>query len=406
MRVLLISHTCQSPAEGQPKAIELSKIDGLELKVVVPDRWKHYGKWRPLHILDQAKPVIHPLKVRWPWVGPAQFYLHHYPGLARVIREFKPDVIDAWEEPWGLVSLHAARLRQKYAPHAKLVLETEQNINKALPVPFEWIRRKSLAQADWLVSRNPEGIEVCRDKGYAGPATVLPNAVDAELFVPMDRQTARQATGIQGPALGYVGRLVPEKGLADLLQAIAQVGRTVNLYFVGDGPMESELRAQAVALGVSDRVHLTGPKPLDELPSVMNALDALVLPSLTTPSWKEQFGRVIIEAFACGTPVIGSDSGAIPHVIGGDGWVFAEGDVDAMADAIDACLSQSDAAQASTRLRRRERVEAEFTWPVVAKRYAQLWRNVAASKAPDQAPERSADHQGRHHSSSVDGGGG
>jgi len=380
MRVLLISHTCQSPTEGQPKAVQLSRLDGLDLKVVVPERWKHYGNWRPLEILDQARPVIDPHRVRWQWAGPAQFYLHHYPELARTIKRFKPDVIDVWEEPWGLVSLQAARLRDRFAPAAKLVIETEQNINKTLPLPFEWIRRNTLSRADWLISRNPEGVAVCRGMGYAGPATVLPNAVDAELFVPMDRDEAGRRTGIQGPALAYIGRLVPEKGLSGLVEAMSLLDPAVQLYLVGAGPLEQALREQVGRMKLDERVHFMGRKPLDELPAVMNAIDALVLPSLTTPSWKEQFGRVLIEAYACGTAVIGSDSGAIPHVIGEEGWVFAEGDVPSMAEAITACLSVDEQAKEAARVRRRQRVEAEFTWQVVARRYAEVWQRAISGQ--------------------------
>lgn len=385
MRVLLISHTCQSPTEGQPKAVQLSRIDGVELMVVVPDRWKHYGRWRPLEISEDARNVIHPTKVRWPWLGPAQFYLHWYPRLKSIVRSFRPDVIDVWEEPWGLVSLQAARLRDRYAPQAKLVLETEQNLNKQLPMPFEWIRRKSLSSADWLVARNPEAVEVCRAKGYAGPANVLPNAVDADLFVPMDRHEARESLGLCGRVIGYIGRLVPEKGLVGLLESLVRLPEDVSLLLVGQGPMEAELRTKAEELGLSERLHLLGHKPLSQLPTVMNALDALMLPSLTTPSWKEQFGRVIIEAFACGTAVVGSDSGAIPHVIGDDGWVFREGDIDDMARVLSQCLEVNQADQREAQQRRRERVLNEFTWAVVARRYMQVYQSALASGAkPDE----------------------
>ncbi len=393
MRVLLISHTCQSPTEGQPKAVQLSRIDGIELMVVVPDRWKHYGQWRPLEILDEARPVIQPMKVSWPWLGPAQFYLHWYPRLSRLVRAFKPDVIDVWEEPWGLVSLQAARIRDRCAPAAKLVLETEQNLNKKLPLPFEWIRRKSLASADWLVARNAQAVEVCRAKGYGGPATVLPNAVDAELFVPMDRASSRASMQITGQALGYIGRLVPEKGLVGLIEAMPHLSPTTSLYLVGDGPMLTQLRELAGRLGLEKRVHFLGRKPLSALPVVMNAIDALVLPSLTTPSWKEQFGRVIIEAFACGTPVVGSDSGAIPDVIGSDGWLYREGDVKDMVRAINACLSEDEVAKQAARVDRRQRVLSEFTWSAVARRYVGVYRDVLAGRTVGHPsgvdPERS-----------------
>jgi glycosyltransferase involved in cell wall biosynthesis len=359
--------------------VELSKIEGVELMVVVPDRWKHYGRWRPLRVSDEARDVIHPTKVRWPWLGPAQFYLHWYPQLKSLLKSFRPDVIDVWEEPWGLISLQAARVRARHAPHAKLVLETEQNINKKLPTPFEWIRRKSLQSADWLVSRNAEGIDVCRAKGYRGPATVLPNAVDAELFGPMDVVEAREALGFRGHVLGYIGRLVPEKGLAGLVDAMARLPSEVSLVLIGDGPMRSELTEQIQRLDLGDRVQLIGRKPLNELPRYMNAIDALMLPSLTTPSWKEQFGRVIIEAFACGTPVIGSDSGAIAQVIADDGWVFREGDTDDLARCVHACLSVPDKEKSEARARRRERVLQEFTWGVVAQRYVEVYRAAMSS---------------------------
>ena len=70
--------------------------------------------------------------------------------------------------------------------------------------------------------------------------------------------------------------------------------------------------------------------PSTEVPAVLRALDVLVLPSLTTPSWKEQFGRVLQEAMACAIPVVGSDSGEIPHVIGDAGLVTPEGDAAAL----------------------------------------------------------------------------
>lgn len=390
MRVLLISHTCQSPAEGQPKAVELARLAGVELKVVVPDRWKHYGRWRPLEILPEAGGVIEPLAVCWPWVGPAQFYLHWYPKLAKVVRAFKPDVIDVWEEPWGLVSLQAARARRRWAPRAKLVLETEQNLNKQLPMPFEWIRRKSLGQADWLVARNAEAVGVCRSKGYTGPATVLPNAVDVGLFAPMDRAACRQAVKVEGPTLAYIGRLVPEKGLGDLLDAFARLKQDCRLLLVGEGPMDLALRQKSVDLGISDRIEFRGKMPLDQLPQVMNAIDALVLPSRTTERWKEQFGRVIIEAFACGTAVIGSDSGAIPEVIAGDGWVYPEGDVAALAEAIESCLAVSEEDRLAKAASRRERVLAEFSWGRVAERYVEVYRQALGQSGDASLADESA----------------
>src|SRR5690606_30118342 len=133
----------------------------------------------------------------------------------------------------------------------------------------------------------------------------------------------------------YIGRFVEEKGVLDVLDALALCPPDARVLFVGSGPMLDAIKARGAELNLADRVLFLQHQPLAELPAVMNALDALVLPSRTTPRWKEQFGRVIIEAHACATPVIGSDSGAIPAVIGEAGLTFPEGDAAALAKAIE-----------------------------------------------------------------------
>ncbi|HEY3329593.1 MAG TPA: glycosyltransferase family 4 protein [Capsulimonadaceae bacterium] len=219
-------------------------------------------------------------------------------------------------------------------PDAKIIVETEQNIYRRLPVPFSAIQTYSLTHCDFVVGRSREAIEVVRRKGYAGDARVVPNAVDCELFYPLpsgSRASLRSEFGWGGAdvfVLGYAGRLVAEKGLADAVAALSQGPSQAHLVFVGDGPCRQDLIDMATSLGVSERVHFVGACPQVELPRYINSFDALVLPSRTTTTWKEQFGRVLIEAGACAVPSIGSDSGAIPDVIGEGGLTFHEGDVD------------------------------------------------------------------------------
>ena len=239
MRVLLISHTCQSRREGQPKAAFLSRLPGVELCVFVPDRWFEYNQWREAQTPLESSYEFEIGQVRWPWAGPAQWYLHWYPELAKTIKEFQPDIIDLWEEPWGLVSAHAVWLRNHLVPHAKLISETEQNIAKTLPPPFEWFRAYTLKNADFVVGRSTEAIENIRAKGYAGPAASVPNAVDANLFRPLDRAECRRALGFNGFVAGYVGRLVEEKGLADLVTALPHCPPELNLVFCRLRPVRS-----------------------------------------------------------------------------------------------------------------------------------------------------------------------
>jgi glycosyltransferase involved in cell wall biosynthesis len=388
MRVLLISHTCQSQTEGQPKADCLARLPGIDLCVLVPRRWKRYGQWR-----DAEPPISDAFRfevgrVCWPWLGKAQTYMHWYPRLGRLLRDFQPDVIDVWEEPWSLVSAQVCALRNRYLPAARIITETEQNINKRLPPPFEWFRRYTLRHADYAVGRSREAVAVLRDKGYAGPAEVVPNAVDAQRFKPMPRSEARRLAGfggLRGPVVGYVGRLVQAKGVADLIESIGLAHEPMQLLLVGSGPDEAAFRDIVHARELDGRVHFLGSRTPDQLPRLINALDVLVLPSRTTPSWKEQFGRVLIEAHACAVPVVGSDSGGIPDVVGEGGLVVPERDPRALAEALDRLVSDRVEAQRIGRLGY-EQVHANCTWQRVAERMHAIYRKASGHSVDDAPP--------------------
>lgn len=375
MRVLLISHTCQNH-EGQPKAWQLAQMPDLELMVLSPDRWFAYGEWKRAVPPQKNAPFRYVAgKALWPWAGKGQAYLHWYPGLARLMRSFQPDVIDLWEEPWGLVSAHACWLREHLMPQVKIVSETEQNILKNLPPPFEAFRHYTLQRADFCVARNHEATEVLRAKGFEGETRVVPNAVDAELFRPMNREECRAKLNLNGFVVGYVGRLVEEKGLMDAVEALPRCAPDVGLLLVGTGEFQEALEKRAQELKLTGRVRFLGARPTSELPSIMNAMDVLILPSRTTRSWKEQFGRVLIEAHACQVPVIGSDSGAIPDVVGQGGLVVPEGDAVAIAQAVETLRLNPAMARAMGEAGRRQ-VEAHYTWRRVAEKMYAIYQDV------------------------------
>lgn len=378
-RVLLLSHTCQSRAEGHHRLEKVAEFPDIDLRVLVPDRWKHYGRWRKPDAPRTDTFTYDVQTVAWPWAGPAQAYLHWYPGLLRTLKEFRPDVIDLWEEPWGLVSAQACFLRDRFLPEAKIISETEQNIDRVLPPPFEAIRRHTLRRADFAVARSGEALAVLRAKGYTGPGEVVPNAVDASLFRPLDRAQCRRDLelnlGMSGFVLGYVGRLVEDKGLTDMVDALAFCPEDVSCVFVGSGPMEDVLRQHAQAQGKAAQVHFLPGRPQHELPPLMNAFDALALVSRTTPTWKEQFGRVIIEAQACSTPVIGSDSGAIPEVVGQGGLVVPERRPEALASAISSLRADPKGTRRLGNIGRQQ-VESCYTWAQTARQMHRIYLSL------------------------------
>jgi glycosyltransferase involved in cell wall biosynthesis len=215
-----------------------------------------------------------------------------------------------------------------------------QNINKRYPLPFHLGEQFVYAESSFAfpVSRSVE--DVLRAKGYRAPATVLPLGIDPVIYRPQ-RDAAALAAQLRGGTedllIGYLGRLTEEKGLRTLLHALAQL-RSVRwrLVVVGTGDYESEFMEIARGLGLESRICRVGFVPHPQAPRYLSAFDLLVLPSESRPNWKEQFGRVVVEALACGTPVVGSDSGEIPFVIEatGGGIVFREGDATDLARAI------------------------------------------------------------------------
>ena len=386
VKILLISHTCMSRTAGQPKLHALAGFPDIELTALVPDKMCAYDKWQQAETPTDAKFRYEVGGTRWHYIRKQWYLLHYKDTLNRLLRDLQPDIVDIWEEPWSLLCAQAIRAARRYCPKARLLVETEQNIYKKLPPPFQHFQDYSLKYAEFCVARNQEAVDVLRRKGYHGPARVVGNAVDCELFVPMNpaaRQTKR--TALQWGAdsdflIGYVGRLVPEKGLADAVNALAKLPETAKLIFVGDGPMRQELETLAATLNLTNRVIFAGAKPLTELPGIMNVLGVLVLPSLTTARWKEQFGRVLIEAGACGVAVVGSDSGAIPEVIGEAGLVFPEGDVSAFAERLS--LLQNDAA-----LREKcgafglAQARSRYSWQQVAAQMRDVYQTILETSA-------------------------
>jgi glycosyltransferase involved in cell wall biosynthesis len=201
---------------------------------------------------------------------------------------------------------------------------------------------------------------------------VIPQfGVDAERFSP--------GPAAPGPpwVIGYVGRLVEQKGVMTLLEAAGRLACDWRLELIGSGPLRSDLETRAAELGVTDRVVFRDQIPSAEIPTALRGLHALVLPSYTRSFWKEQFGRALVEAMACGIPVIGSDSGEIPRVIGDAGLVTPEGDANALATALSRLFSDADLRQRLARLGR-ERVLARFTHEQIAEQTVGLYRELLA----------------------------
>ncbi len=348
----------------QKKLEELARLPDLELTVAVPPAWRDERGVLPL---ERRYTEGYDLRVE-PLALNGHFHLHFYPRLGRLMRRLRPHLVHIDEEPYNLATAHALWLARRVG--AKTLFFSWQNIARRYPPPFRWLERYVLSRADHGIVGNREAAEVWRSKGYTGPLTVIPQfGVDPTTFCPAPRPAAQPFT------VGYVGRLVEEKGVDLLLTALAGLEGDWRASILGSGPAREALQAQAQALGLAGRVDFEEWIASDRLPDHYRRLDALVLPSRTRPNWKEQFGRVLVEAMACGVPVIGSDSGEIPHVIGDAGLIFPEDEADALRAHLSRLLHDTDL-RADLARRGRERVLARYTQAQIAAQTYRVYRRL------------------------------
>jgi glycosyltransferase involved in cell wall biosynthesis len=359
LRIVSIAHPAASSEAGRLRYRYLASKPNIDLHLVIPSVWKEFGRTM---IAEQARDEgfpVHVLPIGLAESGPMKWYLHFYPGLRRLLRKLDPDVIHLWEEPWSVVAMQAQLMRGR----AALVLEVDQNILKRLPPPFEAMRRFVLSRTDHILSRSPDATEVVRACGYAGPVTPIGYGVDLGTFVP-DPQPAAAPSNRQ-LRLGYVGRLIEEKGLDDALDALAGTASPVTLSIMGEGPDDARLRGRVAALGLGDRVDVRGWGSPLQVADFLRGLDAVVLLTRTTKAVREQFGRVIIEAQACGIPVIGSNCGAIPDVVSDGGWIVPERDPESLRLLLDTLSADRTQVHAKARAARAN-VLARFSYDAVA----------------------------------------
>ena len=203
---------------------------------------------------------------------------------------------------------------------------------------------------------------------YERPVTVIHNGVDTAVFRPYPRE--KEARAKLGAAEGdlllvSVGRLVGWKGVRVVLEALARAPAEVRYVVIGTGPEEENLKRLAQTLGIAGRVCFFGRAPHEALPALLSQCDVFVQPSIG----EEAFGISVVEAMACGLPVLASDNGGLPEIVaeGETGRLLPPGDVDAWAAAISDLAREPDALR-TLGANARERAEAKFTWAENARR--------------------------------------
>ncbi|HET9137383.1 MAG TPA: glycosyltransferase [Candidatus Kapabacteria bacterium] len=388
MRVLIINSMFYTQAYRRC-VDELGKFPDIELTVLTVDSWIMNDRVGMADPLAPDAPYAF-VKGTTGWSGKENrgFYTS---GLATAFKLSKPEVIFLMEEPFSLFALQVLFFRAIFAPNAPIVFFTWNNLSFRVfdyrpSIWYRLVSRWTLDRFAGALTANDDGIQVLRDAGFGKPIEKIGYGVETERFAHRDELTLnslRSCLGLNANTIviGYIGRILWMKGLDLLLEAIAMLEREdIRILLVGSGDYESEFLRLAQKLGLAGQIIHLPSIPHNEVAQYMQLIDIFVLPSRRVKMWAEQFGRVAIEAMAAGAIVIGSDSGAIPEVIGDGGFIFEENDKYSLAIALHKALDLSPEQRSSMIAHARERAQTTFTWRKFATQAAGFIQNIYRSR--------------------------
>lgn len=364
MRVVMVSKALVAGAY-QRKAAAIARL-GVELTVLIPPAWRDRRGLQVAEVRPNDHYGLQIIPLRWN----GNYHLHYYPTLSRELARLQPDLVHMDEEPYNLATWLGLRAALQLG--ATGTFFTWQNLQRLYPPPFRWFEQANYRYAPLAIAGNQAAATVLTAKGYHGEIRVIPQfGIEPRLFSPLT--TPRSPTTLC--RIGYAGGLLPEKGIDRLFRACAELRGDWRLIIAGEGEQADALRALATQLGIAAKIEWRGRIASEAMATFYHDLDLFVLPSRTRPNWKEQFGRVLIEAMACAVPVVGSDSGEIPNVIGAAGLIFPEEDVVALRGCLQQLLDQPALRQALGATGRTRALQ-HFTMAAIAEQTVSSYRRL------------------------------
>jgi glycosyltransferase involved in cell wall biosynthesis len=375
LRVLFVSHA-YVVGVNQGKLDAIAQTEKVKVGLLAPSNWKAL-EWNRLLQLEKPYPniQIYSAPVAFTGRGGAHFYAPW--KIWQVLNDFQPDIVQVEEEVFSLCAFEIAiwaRLTGK-----PLVVFGWENMQRQLPIFRHWTCQFVLKTASLIIPGNRDGEKIMRSWGYTGAIEVMPQlGVDTSLFAP--HPDDRQDKEFQ---IGFLGRLVPEKGVDLILAAVRQLrnkGLNCRVILCGSGSSETALRQEAETLQVVDLITWRGAVRHEEAPIELSKFDVLVLSSRSIATWKEQFGHVLIEAMAMGVPIVGSNCGEIPNAIGRSDLVFEEEDVEGLAAILERMIRDPNWRQEIGNYGI-DRVEQYYSHQKIAERLIDLWQTLLQKQA-------------------------
>jgi len=324
VKILIVSKALLISAYRE-RLNELATLDNVQLSALSPKRFKGETTRSQKH--GKFAHHIHNL------FFPNSYHLNFYPSFRRLVAEVKPDLVHIDDEPFNFVTYHASRILSSL--RIKHVFTTLQNIKKSYPPPFNSFEHFVLKHSDGAIALSDCARDLLIDKVIKKLVEVIPYGVDVNVFCRKANTRLKNSLGLgEHFVVGYAGRLAKEKGMDTLVESLSALREKFRVLVVGEGPYKRHIMKEVRKRGMEKKFVFAGHVNSLEIPQYLNCMDCLIMPSLTTSRWREQFGRALIEAMACEIPVVGSGSGEIPNVLSDAGLIFNEGAALALRDCI------------------------------------------------------------------------
>lgn len=344
---------------------------GVSLTVAVPDRWTtSEGLVQTAGAGDDAGVHLVPIPVRGPTTDPDRLEWNAK-ALRRLLFDLKPDLIHVEEEPWSQPAALGLRMARRLGIPG--VLSTAESLPRSYTVGQRFRRERSLRQAAGVIGSNNLALALAIKRRPTVPHLSLPH-------LGVTPPTMSPRVPHPGLAIGFVGRLVPERGLDLLFRACVGLAGKWTLTVVGTGPSQEELEGLAQRLGISARISWVGALPQAGMDEMWPRLDCLVLPSRTTQRWVMTVGRAALHAMAHGVAVVGTDSGALRELVGNGGRIVPEEDVPSLTAALQELYSDRSLCERLGAAGRR-RVLEEFSDSAIAGKVLAFWRTLIPATA-------------------------
>lgn len=414
-RLLAIAPSCLTAVNRAVYRL-LASRHGLAVHLVVPARAAVGGREVPCAPTDGEPIPVTPLMLRG-----SHSRLQTLDGLAALLDDFRPTHVLVEGDPATRLTLQVLRhTRVKPPPRTRVWVLTCENFERRhLGEAWQRLRRGRFPAAagslvtalmlrrarrgvDHVFTISNDGDRALAAMGFAGRVTRVPLGFDPDLFFPHDPDqvhASRQRLGLDRPTVAYFGRLAPEKGVDVLLRALARLGDLpwqllLDQFSAYQGPYTVYLGDLVARLGLAGRVRCFDATHA-QMPDFMNAANVVVLPSIEGPGIKEQYGRVLPEAMACGKVVIGSRVGAIPELVGDAGVLVPPGDPEALAVALRRLLTAPAEELAPLRARALRRARDHLSITTQARAWADHCYQDAATDGRANAGDDG--REGREH---------